>query len=48
MKLYLKILSVHKTVSTEKKICTRKANEMMYFYLLLENVGVNEAKNNTP
>ena len=42
--VFKNILSVHKTVSTEKKICTRKANEMMDFYLLLENVGVDEAK----
>ena len=42
--VFKNILAVHQTVSTEKKICTRKANEMMDFYLLLENVGVNEAK----
>lgn len=32
MKLYLKnILAVHQTVSTEKKICTRKVDELMEF-----------------
>lgn len=42
--VFKKILAVHQTVSTEKKICTRKADEMMEFYLLLERVGVSEAK----
>ena len=42
--VFKKILEVHKTVSTEKKICLRKTNEMMDFYLLLENIGVEEAK----
>ena len=42
--VFKKILEVHKTVSTEKKICLRKTNEMMDFYLLLENIGVEEVK----
>lgn len=37
--VFKNILAVHKTVSTEKKICTRKVDEMMNFYLCLENLG---------
>lgn len=35
--VFKNILAVHKTVSTEKKVCTRKADELMKFYLCLEN-----------
>lgn len=38
------ILKVHKTVSTEKKICNRKAIEMMNFYMDLELRGVNQVR----
>lgn len=42
--VFKNILAVHKTVSTEKKICTRKVDELMAFYLLLESIGHNEVK----
>jgi hypothetical protein len=42
--VFKNILAVHKTVSTEKKICTRKVDELMEFYQLLESIGHNETK----
>jgi II/X family phage/plasmid replication protein len=42
--VFKNILAVHKTVSTEKKICTRKVDELMDFYLSLESIGYNETK----
>ncbi|RZG66673.1 DNA replication protein [Acinetobacter wuhouensis] len=35
--VFKNILAVHKIVSTEKKVCTRKVDELMKFYLLLES-----------
>jgi hypothetical protein len=32
--VFKNILAVHQTVSTEKKICTRKVDELMEFYLI--------------
>lgn len=42
--VFKKILSVHQVVSTEKKICTKKVDQMMDFYLSIQNQGIEFVK----